>query len=165
MLSQGHMIQKGMLPTAHSRISSAHPVNDDSTARKWSHNSDDTWTWMLALIQVTIKVWKAGKTAWFQQIFITYAHRGRRSQSSASDYVQGYRACRGPSVKGHSLEKTPLPLDRTQILCSKYPWIHVMLPLTKGHLFNTDSVGGALISGRLLQKGCPYWWETTVLNW
>ena len=43
--------------TAHSRMSSTHCVNEDSTARNWSHSSAEMNTFRLALIQVTINVW------------------------------------------------------------------------------------------------------------
>ncbi len=40
----------------------------------------------------------------------------------------------GPSLKGHSLEKTPPRKDTNS--WHHVPWMHVMLPLTKGHLSN-----------------------------
>ncbi len=52
----------------------------------------------------------------------------------------------GPSLKGHSLERT-FPLERTQFVGSKFRE-YVMLPHTKEHLSNKDRT--------VLQKGCPY---------
>ncbi len=47
-----------------------------------------------------------------------------------------------------TLSREDTPLEGTQILGSKYPRTHVIIPLTKGHLSNTDRI--------VWQKGCPY---------
>ncbi len=40
------------------RISSSQSVRDERTSRNWSQSSAETTTYRLALIQVTINVWK-----------------------------------------------------------------------------------------------------------
>ena len=52
----------------------------------------------------------------------------------------------GPSLKGHYLERTP-PCKGHNFL-QQVLWMHVVLPLTKGHLSNKDRI--------IWQKGCPY---------
>ena len=49
----------------------------------------------------------------------------------------------GPSLKGHSLERTPLYKGHKFLAAST-----IMLPLTKGHLSNKDRI--------VWQKGRPY---------
>ena len=57
--------------TAHSLISSSQPVRDDSTWRKWSHNSVDICTFKLALIHVTINVCKKIHSRLYIYIYCT----------------------------------------------------------------------------------------------
>ena len=50
---------KGQKGQTLSLVSLLHKVSEDKTSKNWSHNSEDTTTYKLALIQVTIRVWKS----------------------------------------------------------------------------------------------------------
>ena len=75
----------------------------------------------------------------FEAAFISFVHI----------HVHWWR----PSLKWHSVERRP-HLERTHILGSKLLGVHVMLPLTKGHISNKARI--------VWQKGCTMY---RVLEW